>query len=261
MEMQMAKATSNNPYNFMAPPFDNPVMNLNKILAQKNIKLNLAHGTTTLGFKYRGGIVMCADSQTSTSDLRSKKIMELDNCMLGTIAGCAGDCVHWHRVLTSECRLYRLQNGNNSMTITAASKFIHNIVNRFLGMGLSMGLILAGYDPHPDGSKLIYISNEGDRVEGNLFSIGSGSTYALGVLDSGYNWNMSDEEAFFLARRAAYNAINCDPYSGGSISLYHMTENGWKVISIENCQKFNQIQPEYAVPMDVEDDDELMLLE
>ncbi|KAM8720944.1 hypothetical protein ACLKA7_006909 [Drosophila subpalustris] len=256
--IKMAKTNLSDPYTLLAPPFDNPVVSLNKILAEKKIQLNLTHGTTTLGFKYRGGIILCADSRATINDTiateNSKKIVELDKCLLGTIAGCAGDCVHWHRELTSECRLYRLQNGDKNIPVTTASKFMHNVVNRLLGMGLSMGLILAGYDPQPDGAKLIYVNHEGDRIEGNLFAVGSGSSYALGVLDHGYNWEMCDEEAFDLARRALYNAISSDPCSGGCIQLYHITEDGWKIVPTEECQQFTNIQPEFVVPMDVDDD-------
>lgn len=249
--VKMTMKMANNAHNLIA---DNPVKSLNQILQEKRILLNLTYGATTLGFKYRGGIFMCASSQSTTNDLyatqNGKKIMELDNCMLGTIAERAGDYVHWQRVLASECRLYRLTNGNKNMPISTASKIIQNIVNRFQGMGLTMGLILAGYDPYPDGPKLMYINDEGDHIEGNLFSIGSGSFNALQVLNSAYNWYMSDEQAFNLALRALYSAANYDPHFAGYISLYHMTETGWKIVSTDNRQTFYNIQTDLVEPMD-----------
>ena len=74
-------------------------------------------------------------------------------------------------------------------------------------MGLSMGTMIAGWDEtvraiicfrNPfgyssvdmrtvflQGPGLYYVDSEGGRLSGNLFSVGSGSPYAYGVLDSG----------------------------------------------------------------------------
>lgn len=51
-----------------------------------------------------------------------------------------------------------------------------------------------------------------------MFSVGSGSTYAYGILDSGYKHDLQDEEAYDLARRAIYHATHRDAYSGGSVN-------------------------------------------
>ena len=51
-----------------------------------------------------------------------------------------------------------------------------------------------------------------------MFSVGSGSTYAYGVLDSAYDYNMSAEEARELGKRAIYHATHRDAYSGGVVN-------------------------------------------
>lgn len=45
------------------------------------------------------------------------------------------------------------------------------------------------------GAQLYYVDSEGTRTPGMVFSVGSGSVYAFGVLDSGYSWDISDEDA------------------------------------------------------------------
>lgn len=67
------------------------------------------------------------------------------------------------------------------------------------------------------GPGLYYVDNDGSRMPGNLFSIGSGSIYAYGVVDSGYKWDMTDEEAQDLGRRAVYHATHRDAASGGVV--------------------------------------------
>lgn len=79
---------------------------------------------------------------------------------------------------------------------------------------------------------MYYVDSEGSRTSGKVFSVGSGSLYAFGVLDSGYNWDLTDEEAYELGRRSIFHATHRDPYSGGIIRVYHMKETGW--VHIDN---------------------------
>ena len=46
--------------------------------------------------------------------------------------------------------------------------------------------MVAGYDP--TGPGLYYVDSDGQRTKGSIFSVGSGSLYAYGVLDNGYKW-------------------------------------------------------------------------
>ena len=63
----------------------------------------------------------------------------------GTLAGGAADCVYWDRVLAKQCRLYELRN-RERISVAAASKLMANMVYNYKGMGLSMGMMLAGVD-------------------------------------------------------------------------------------------------------------------
>ncbi len=67
------------------------------------------------------------------------------------------------------------------------------------------------------GPGLYYVDNDGTRTPGQVFSVGSGSLYAYGVLDSGYRPDLTDEEAYELGRRAIYHATYRDASSGGII--------------------------------------------
>ena len=88
-------------------------------------------------------------------------------------------------------------------------------------MGLSLGVMICGWDK-VKGPSIFYVDNDGNRSPGKLFSVGSGSTYAYGVLDSFYRWDMTDEEAYELGRRAIFHATHRDSYSGGIIRGMYM---------------------------------------
>ncbi|PZC76516.1 hypothetical protein B5X24_HaOG204481 [Helicoverpa armigera] len=182
------------------PPFANPVETLaqfnQKDETGKAIKINFDHGTTTLGFRYKGGVLLAVDSRATGGQFigsqSMKKIVEINDYLLGTLAGGAADCVYWDRVLAKQCRLYELRN-RERISVAAASKLMANMVYNYKGMGLSMGMMLAGVDKR--GAQLYYVDSEGTRTPGKVFSVGSGSVYAFGVLDSGYSWDLSDKDA------------------------------------------------------------------
>ena len=116
----------------------------------------------------------------------------------------------------------------------------------YKGMGLSMvsltgiqitllhshdliqGTMICGWDK--TGPAVFYVDSDGTRLKGDLFSVGSGSTFAYGVLDQGYRWDLTDAEAQELGRRSIYAAGHRDAFSGNSCNLYHVKENGWQFI-------------------------------
>lgn len=68
------------------------------------------------------------------------------------------------------------------------------------------------------GPGLYYVDSDGQRMTNPIFSVGSGSLYAYGVLDSGYKWELTVDEAIDLGRRAIYHATHRDAYSGGVVN-------------------------------------------
>lgn len=50
------------------------------------------------------------------------------------------------------------------------------------------------------------------------------------MLDQGYKWDLTDEEAQELGRRSIYAAGHRDAFSGNTCNLYHVKEDGWKFI-------------------------------
>jgi len=191
-----------------------------------------AKGTTTLAFIFKEGIMVAADSRASMGGYISsqsvKKIIEINPYLLGTMAGGAADCQFWHRNLGIKCRLHELAN-KRRISVTGASKLLANILYSYRGMGLSVGTMIAGWDE--TGPGLYYVDSEGGRLKGTRFSVGSGSPYAYGVLDSGYRWDMPVEEAAELARRSIYHATFRDGASGGVASVYYVGPQGWKKLS------------------------------
>ncbi|KAG5236481.1 proteasome beta type-5-B [Salix suchowensis] len=210
-----------------------------------------AKGTTTLAFIFKEGVIVAADSRASMGGYISsqsvKKIIEINPYMLGTMAGGAADCQFWHRNLGIKCRLHELAN-KRRISVTGASKLLANILFSYRGMGLSVGTMIAGWDE--TGPGLYYVDSEGGRLKGTRFSVGSGSPYAYGVLDSGYRFDMSIEEAGELGRRAIYHATFRDGLVVESQAvpppvclcmpvLYYVGANGWTKLSGDDVSELH----------------------
>lgn len=219
----------------------------------KQISINFDKGTTTAAFVYKNGIVVCADSRATGGQYIGsqsvRKIIEINKFLLGTMAGGAADCVYWERLLSERCRLYELRN-REPISVAAASKLLANMLYNYKGMSLSLGVMICGWD-YKKGPKIYMVDNDSRRLPGKMFSIGSGSVYAYGVLDKGYRFDMSDEEAFDLGRRAIYHATHRDAYSGGIIRVYTIQKDGWRIISEDdNTVLHDRYVAENSVSMD-----------
>ncbi len=102
----------------------------------RKIAMKFAKGTTTLSFVYQGGIVVCADSRATGGQYIGsqsvKKIIVINDYLLGTMAGGAADCMYWQRVLSEHCRMFELRN-KERISVAAASKLLGNILYNYKG--------------------------------------------------------------------------------------------------------------------------------
>lgn len=205
-------------------------MGAEQYVSAVNPKIKFHHGTTTLAFIFKEGVLLAVDSRASMGSYIAsgtvQKVVKISRYLLGTIAGGAADCSFWERQLALQCRIHELREGKR-ISVAAASKRLCNMVYQYRNRGLSMGTMLAGWD-EVTGPALYYIDDDGTRLKGDLFSVGSGSTYAYGVLDNEYRFDMTLEEAVELGKRAIYHATHRDAYSGGTINVFAITKDGWR---------------------------------
>ncbi|KAJ1913838.1 Proteasome subunit beta type-5 [Mycoemilia scoparia] len=235
--------------------------------SETQARIQAAHGTTTLAFKFQHGVIVCTDSRATMGNVIAsqtvKKVIEINEFLLGTMAGGAADCSFWERELGRQCKLYALRN-KKRITVAGASKILRNMVLNYKGMGLSMGTMICGWDEDTTDPALFYVDSDGQRLENHLFSVGSGSTFAYSVLDAGYHYNMEVEEAKELARRAIYHATYRDAFSGGYVRMYHIKQDGWVAFDLQDVGELdihyyperkgvpdNQVQEEIIRPAGV----------
>uniref|UniRef100_A0A672PNL9 Proteasome 20S subunit beta 11b n=1 Tax=Sinocyclocheilus grahami TaxID=75366 RepID=A0A672PNL9_SINGR len=236
------------------------------------LPFTLSHGTTTLGFAFQGGVIAAADTRSSCSGLvacpASPKVLPIHSHLVGTTSGTSADCALWKRILARELRLYQLRH-HRRLSTGGAAKLLSHMLHPFKGTELCVAATLCGWDGDDEkheqpitekhantptnqmtasnsivrsrsricGPRVIYVCSDGLRLQGELFSVGSGSPYAYSILDSSVYWGMSVQEATEVAREAVYRATYRDAYSGNNVDLYHVTAKGWRRRERENLKE------------------------
>ncbi|KAM6452053.1 proteasome subunit beta type-11 [Liasis olivaceus] len=195
----------------------------------------LSHGTTTLAFRCRHGVVVAADTRSSCAGLvanpSSRKVITLHPHLLATTSGTSADCATWLRLLHCSLRLRQLSEGQQP-SVAGAAKLLAFLLRGCSNKDLCVATLLCGWDHQGPG--LHYVYSDGTCFSGDVLAVGSGSTYAYSVLDGAYHYDLPQAEAFLLARQAVAHAAHRDAYSGGNVDLYHVRPNGWVCVSRED---------------------------
>jgi len=238
------------------------------------LPFTLSHGTTTLGFAFQGGVIAAADTRSSCSGQvacpNAPKVLPIHSHLVGTTSGTSADCALWKRILSRELRLYQLRH-HRRLSTGGAAKLLSHMLHPFKGTELCVAATLCGWDGDGEkdgnhhakmmpvtvsdsssrsksqqvakarsgtcGPRVVYVCSDGRRLQGELFSVGSGSPYAYSILDSSVHWGMSAQEAACVAREAVYRATHRDAYSGNNVDLYHVTAEGWRRRERENLKE------------------------
>lgn len=203
--------------------------------------IDIAHGTTTLSFVFKGGIIAAVDSRASIGSFvgskTTQKVLPVSKTILGTMAGGAADCSFWIRFLRNESKMHELIHEGRAISVARASRLLSSVLYGNRGLDLSVGTMIMGYDKR-DGFSIYYIDNTGVRIKGDMFAVGSGSTFALGILDTEERkFDMSEEEAVTLGIKAIRHATLRDAASGGFIGVYLINENGWRKVFSQDLAK------------------------
>lgn len=172
-------------------------------------------GTTILGFRFKDGIILCADSRSTAggrvANRCSRKITRITDKIYLCRSGSAADTQFLSKELASHLAEHRLQIQQDPSVATAAQ--ILSLYNHSYRDALLAGFVLGGFDA--TGPHVYNILPGGSAIEAEYALSGSGSTYILGLFDTLFKSNMSKEEAIQFGYTAIRAAAARDNYSGG----------------------------------------------
>lgn len=183
-------------------------------------------GTTIMALSFDGGVILAADSRTSTGtyvvNRVSNKLTKLaDNiycCRSGSAADTQAMAEMTHRYLNS----FSVSEGRPPLVATGAS-LVQRLVysNRW---NISAGIIVAGYD-EVDGAS-VYNIPLGAKLKHDYAIGGSGSTFLYAWFDEYWKPGMSKDECLAFAQKAVAHALSRDGSSGGVIRTIIITKDG-----------------------------------
>ena len=200
----------------------------------------LKTGTTTVGLVTKEGVVLAADMRASMGNIaydeESEKLYEITDHMAVTNAGNVGDSQTIIRFLKSQAKLFEIER-EERMSAKAASSLLSNILNGSRFYPYIVQLLIGGYDGHPE---LFEVTPFGGTLERKKYgATGSGTDYALTVLDQNYVSGMSEEEGIKLAVRAVEASKKRDIYTGGvSIRVLVIRHSGFKRLRNEEVKRY-----------------------
>ena len=194
-----------------------------------DMNVNAPHsmGTTIIGVTYNGGVVLGADSRTSTgmyvANRASDKITQLTDNVYVCRSGSAADSQIVSDYVRYFLHQHTIQLGQPA-TVKVAANLIRLLSYNNKNM-LQTGLIVGGWDKY-EGGKIYGIPLGGTLVEQPFAIGGSGSSYLYGFFDQAWKEGMTKEEAEQLVVKAVSLAIARDGASGGVVRTVVINSDG-----------------------------------
>jgi len=184
-------------------------------------------GTTIIGVMCKDAVVMGGESKAVMGNLITskdvKKIYQVDNHLGFSFAGGVGDGQYLLRIFRAETKIQKMRMGKE-MTVKASSTMLANIMR---GTFFYAAPIIAGWDD--DGCHIYSADMVGGLAEHkDYFSYGSGSPFALGVLEDSFREGMKAEEGMDAVVRALEAAKARDIGSGFGNQVVQIDEKGFR---------------------------------
>jgi proteasome beta subunit len=180
------------------------------------------HGTTVLGLRFDGGVVVAGDRRATAgnyiADDRMEKVFEADEHSAVAISGAAGQAVEMVRLFQMELEHYEKVTGDRLSLEGKANRLAQMIRENFpMAMqGLVVVPLFAGYDARRREGRLFRYDATGGRWEDEQFhTTGSGSFAARGTLKKGWSETATRADALKLAVEALSDAAEEDSATGG----------------------------------------------
>ena len=199
----------------------------------------LKTGTTTVGLIAKDAVVMAADMRASFGhiayDEESPKVYKITDNIILTTAGMVGDLLTLVRFAKSQAKLYEIER-ETKMTPNALVNFLSNILNANRYYPFGVQFLIGGLNKT---AELYELTPDGGILKREQFAVsGSGTEFAMAVLDQNYKEGIEEQEAIELAIKAVSASKKRDIYSGGkSITVMVCSRKGIRELAEKEVKK------------------------
>nr|XP_024655573.1 proteasome subunit beta type-6 [Maylandia zebra] len=184
-------------------------------------------GTTIMAVEYDGGVVIGADSRTTTgayiANRVTDKLTRIHDKIYCCRSGSAADTQAIAEVVAYQLGFHSIELDEPPLVETAANLFRASCYR--YREELTAGILVAGWDKRKGGQ--VYSVPIGGMLVRQPVSVGgSGSTYIYGFMDANYKPGMNKEQCMEITAAALSLAMERDGSSGGVVRLASISEEG-----------------------------------
>lgn len=194
-------------------------------------EMQLQKGTTTVGVVCKDAVILAADKRATAGFVVNKhtqKIHKVNDRIAVTMAGLVSDAQLLVKLIRAEVKLKDLQTLRRTNVRETANLLAGMLYNNLRKPSMVAGIVsflLGGNDE--EGNHLYDLGIDGSITEiEDYASDGSGSVFALGVLEAMYKKGMSTEEGVKLVTKAISAALQRDVNTGNGIDVWVIDNKG-----------------------------------
>jgi len=198
-------------------------------------------GTTIMACTYEGGVVLGADSRTSSgSYVANRAADKITKCCDRVYLCRSGSAAHTQAV-AGYANLYLNQHavelGQKGCSVKTAANIVKEIAytNK---QWMNAGMIVAGWDAKNKG-KVFVIPMGGTLMDVPFAVGGSGSIYINAFVDRNWKPGMTKDECKAFVRKAVSLAISRDGSSGGVV----------RTVTVDEHEEVKEFVPGNEVPV------------
>ncbi len=198
-------------------------------------EMKVQKGTTTVGLVCKDCVILAADKRATAGfvvNKRTQKIHKITDYMAVTMAGLVSDAQLLVKLIRAEVKLKDLATLRTSSVKETANLLAGMLYMNLRKMSMVPGIVsflLGGSDS--EGTHLYDLGIDGSVTEvEDYVSDGSGSLFALGVLEAMYKKGMSVEEGTKVAVKAISAALQRDVNTGNGIDVMLIDGKGARMI-------------------------------
>jgi len=183
-------------------------------------------GATAVGISYSNGVVLAAEKRISFGNFvvnkNTKKTFPVTEKVGAACAGMVADMQVLVRQVGALAKIRKLETRRN-VAPNSIAKMMSVIMFERRFFPLLTQVIVGGFEVKPE---IYTLDPLGSLLPDDYAAVGTGAEMALGIMDSEFKSNMSEEKAKDLAIKAIKSSIQRDSSSGDGIDLLAITMAG-----------------------------------
>jgi len=189
-------------------------------------------GATAIGLTYQDGIVLAAEKRISYGNFvvnkNTRKVFPITDQVAAACAGMVADMQVLTRQVGALAKIRKLET-RREMATNSVSKLMSVIMFERRFFPLLTQVIVGGVYTIPE---IYTLDPLGSLLPDNYAAVGTGAELALGLIDSEYRKNMTEDASKKLAIKAIKSSIQRDSASGDGIDVLAISKKGIEEESI-----------------------------